>query len=177
MNNNFIAILVEGAAEEAILQVLIENQLLKFPIEQIYMEKVIRERSAEKFQKKYLNQGIGNKKIIIYRILDSKQEKFNLSKAYQRKVDKIVELYTRPEIEMLFIVYHGEYHKYTSKFKSKMKPSEFVNQYYHDVKKTKAKKDVYNFWCQRPDELVTTIKAFARYTNDKYESTLASILR
>ncbi len=51
MNNNFIAILVEGAAEEAILQVLIENQLLKFPIEQIYMEKVIRERSAEKFQK------------------------------------------------------------------------------------------------------------------------------
>lgn len=45
------------------------------------------------------------------------------------------------------------------------------------LKKTKAKKDVYNFWCQRPDKLVTTIKSFAHYTNDKYESTLASILK
>lgn len=175
MNNNLIAIVVEGAAEEAILQVLIENNLLKFSPEQIYMEKVIRCRSAKRFQKNYLTQGLGDKKLIIYRVLDSKREKFTLSKAYQRKVEKVVELYTRPEIEMLFIVYHNDYHRYTSKFKTKIKPSIFVSQNYNDVKNFKSKHDVYSFWSQRPGELVDTIKSFDQYTSDN--CTLASILR
>lgn len=177
MNNNLYALIVEGAAEEGILNVLIEKNLLKFPISEIYMEKVIRVRSATKFQKSFLNQGLGNTKLIIYRILDSRKEQFNLSKAYRRKVDKIIELYTRPEIEMLFIVYHHDYQKYTTKFKSIMKPSTFAHQNYSDVKNLKAKNDVYDFWIQRPAALVAAIKDFAKFTSDPYDTTLASILK
>ncbi|KAA8455257.1 N-6 DNA methylase [Weissella paramesenteroides] len=177
MTDEMIAIIVEGAAEEAILQVLIENDLLKFPIEKIYMEKVIRVRSSRNFQRSYLNQGLGDSKLVIYRILDSKKENFTLTKPYQRKVERIVELYTRPEIEMLFIIYNGDFHKYTSRFKSKIKPSDYVRQNYRDVKNPKSKADVYNFWSRRPNELVETIKKFTQLSSDKFDETISSILK
>lgn len=68
-------------------------------------EKVIRIRSAKKFEERYLHKGFDNQ-ISIIRILDSRKENFRLSKAYEHKVD-VINIITAPEIEMLIIYTEG----------------------------------------------------------------------
>lgn len=85
------------------------------------------------------------------------------------------DLHTRPEIEILDIIYHNEYQKYTNNFKSKLKPSEYVKQYYSDLKKVKSCEDNYDFWSQHFDELINAIKQHKRYYPD--EDCIADILK
>ncbi len=74
------ACICEGAAEEAIIDILIENHLLIFEREEMLEEKVIRCREGKKFEDKYLRKGFADK-ISVIRILDSRRENFKLSKA------------------------------------------------------------------------------------------------
>ena len=55
MNNTLVAIIVEGNAEQAIVDVLLEHHALIFEREELLQEEVIRTRSASSFSKKYLN--------------------------------------------------------------------------------------------------------------------------
>ncbi|MEX0381001.1 N-6 DNA methylase [Leuconostoc sp. MS02] len=129
MANELIALLAEGAAEQAILDVLLDNDKLIYRREELLNEEILRERSATRFQRRYLGLGF-SKKIKIYRILDSKGEQFKLGKAYQQKISDVTNLYTTPEIEILFVILHHDYDNYTNKQKSKLKPSVYVKQKY-----------------------------------------------
>lgn len=71
-----IALLAEGSTEEAILNVLLDHDALKFSRTDLLDEEVIRNRSGESFAKKRLNKG-RQSKIDIYRVLDSRAENFN----------------------------------------------------------------------------------------------------
>ncbi len=62
-------------------------------------ERVIRCRSAKRFEERYLRKGF-DEQISVIRILDSRREEFRLSKAYEQKID-VVNVITAPEIEML----------------------------------------------------------------------------
>ena len=104
------ACICEGAAESAIIDILLEHELLIFPREEMIEEKVIRCRSAKRFEQKYLRKDYVNK-ISIIRILDSRKENFNLSKAYKNKVD-VINVITAPEIEMLIIFSKDEYTRF-----------------------------------------------------------------
>jgi len=97
MANELIALLAEGAAEQAILDVLLDNDKLIYNREELLNEEILRERSATRFQRRYLGLSF-SKKIKIYRILDSKGEQFKLGKAYQQNISNIINLYTTPEI-------------------------------------------------------------------------------
>ena len=123
------AILCEGAAEQAILEILLENDVLTIKKESLFEEKVFRERSAENFFKKYMRVDLVEK-VTINRILDSKNENFKIKnkikKDFQGKYE-VVDIVTSPEIEMLVIISEGRFTDYL-KVKSKIKPSEYCKQ-------------------------------------------------
>lgn len=76
----YIACICEGSAESAIIDVLVDNNLLIFTREDMLEENVIRCRSAKTFEERFLRKGFKDQ-ISVIRILDSRREEFRLSKA------------------------------------------------------------------------------------------------
>lgn len=103
--SKYKAVICEGAAEAAIIDLLVDHNLLIFSREEMLDERVIRSRTAKKFEERYLRKGF-NGQISIIRILDSRRKNFRLSKAYQHKIS-VINVVTTPEIEMLII--HSEH--------------------------------------------------------------------
>lgn len=73
------------------------------------------------FQNQYLRMEY-DQKITILRVIDSRNENFKLSTAYQCQVD-VIDVITAPEIEMLIIVSMGKYRDYCKS--GIKKPSEY----------------------------------------------------
>ena len=82
------ACICEGAAEAAIIDVLLDNDLLIFRREEMLNGGVIRCRDGKTFESRYLRKGF-NGLVSVIRILDSRRENFKLSKAYEKKVEII----------------------------------------------------------------------------------------
>ncbi len=120
--NGYIACICEGSAERAIMELLLDDNKLKFTSENLLEEEIIRQRSAKEFEKRYLRKCF-SEQITVLRILDSRNENFKLSKAYKDKV-AVIDVITAPEIEMLIICNENKYIEF-HKYKSNMKPSEF----------------------------------------------------
>lgn len=167
----YVACICEGAAEEAIMNILLENDLLIFSREKMIEERVIRCRDGKKFEKEYLRKSF-NEKISVIRILDSRNENFKIGKAYQHKVD-IIDIITAPEIEMLIIFAEN---KYTQFIKTGKKPSDFCTQ---DLRMSNVKN--YNFvydYFSDVTLLITAIKEYHRVKRiPKGEKDLLSILK
>lgn len=117
------ACICEGAAENAIIDILLDNDLLIFTREEMLEEEVIRCRDGKRFEEKYLRKGFLDK-ISVIRILDSRRENFKLSKAYVHKVD-VINVITAPEIEMLIILNEDKYKEFK---KSGKKPSDYCKE-------------------------------------------------
>lgn len=161
---SYVACIAEGAAETAIMDILLDNNLLVFNREQLIDEQVLSCRSASVFERRYLRKGF-NGKITIFRILDSRREKFKLSKAYEHKVD-VVNIITAPEIEMLVILNEEKFRTFK---RSGVKPSEFCKSQlgFHNVKSYKF---VSNYFSD-PEILVSAIKKYvevARIPNGEF---------
>ena len=165
------ACICEGSAEEAIIDILVDNDLLIFTREEMLEERVLRCRNAKRFEERYLRKGF-DEQISVIRILDSRREEFRLSKAYKRKVD-IINVITAPEIEMLIIHTEGVYNQFK---RSGKKPSEFCksNLRMHNVKS-------YNFvkqYFSNPQTLVRAIREYRRTANiPAGEYSLSDLLR
>ena len=174
-STDLIAIIVEGHTERAIMEILLEHNALKFSEDDLLEGEIIRARNAKKFAKEFLNKGFKNRKVKIYRILDSKTEKFNLPEVYKRKVSEVIEFRTRPEIEILDIIYHQDYQRYTNNYKSKIKPSDFVKQYYHYLKSVKSYDENYYFWNSHYENLIKALKQYKQYHSS--ENCIADLLK
>lgn len=81
------ACICEGNAEEAIIDILLDHDLMIFTREEMLEEEVIRCRSGKKFEEKYLRKGFLDK-ISVIRILDSRRENFKLSLNYSPLCDE-----------------------------------------------------------------------------------------
>ncbi len=119
----YVACICEGSTETAIMNILLENDLLVFKRKEMIEEKIIRCRNGRTFEKQYLRKEFLNK-ISVIRILDSRKENFRLSKAYENKV-RVINVITAPEIEMLVILSEEKYDEYK---RSKKKPSCFCKE-------------------------------------------------
>ena len=128
--SKYIACICEGAAESVIMDLLLDNDKLKFTRDDLLEGEVLRSRSAKKFEAQHLKKGF-TEQITVLRLLDSRRENFNLSKAYIHKI-KVVNVVTAPEIEMLIIFNENKYAEFK---KADMKPSEFCKSVlkYSDV--------------------------------------------
>ena len=142
----YYACICEGASERVIINMLLDKDRLLFKRDELIDKEVLKCRNAEVFENKYLGKSIKGE-IIVYRILDSRSEKFKLRSAYKDRVS-VVNVITAPEIEMLIIINEGKFDDY-NKVKKKMKPSEyckrqlkmskvktteFVQKYFGDIK-------------------------------------------
>jgi hypothetical protein len=171
MDDTIIACICEGNAEHAIMDILLESDAIVFKKEQLLYEKIIRTRSAQQFEQDYLRMNFG-KKITVYRILDSRREKFKLSKLYEEKVE-VINIITAPEIEMLIIHSEDKYDHFKSTGK---KPSDYCKQNlkYPDVKR-------YQFVRKYFSDISTLISAIKKYRQKakvkRGEKTLCDLLR
>ena len=165
------ACICEGSAENAIMDILLDNNLLIFSREEMIEEEVIRCREGKKFEEKYLRKGF-NGKISIIRILDSRRENFKLSKAYAGKVD-VINVITAPEIEMLIILNEDKYYEFK---KSRKKPSCFCKE---NLKMSEVKSyDFVKNYFINPDVLVAAIKKYHEISKvQKDEYTLLDLLK
>lgn len=168
---NYKACICEGAAESAIIDILLNHGLLIFDREELIEEEVIRCREGKKFEEKYLRKGFKDK-ISVIRILDSRRENFKISKAYASKVD-VINVVTAPEIEMLIILNEDKYKDFK---KSGKKPSIFCKE---DLKMAEVKSyDFVKNYFSNPIVLVTEIKKYHEVSKvPKGEYTLLDLLR
>ena len=172
------AILCEGAAEQAILEILLENDVLTIKKESLFEEKVFRERSAENFFKKYMRVDL-EEKVTIYRILDSKNENFKIKnkikKDFQGKYE-VVDIVTSPEIEMLVIISEGRFTDYL-KVKSKVKPSEYCKQSLN-LRKVKEYHFIREYFSDVNHliSVITEYHSLMKVNKDKFPLTLYDLL-
>lgn len=165
------ACICEGSAETAIIDILLEHDLLIFQQDELLDCQVLRCRDGKSFENRYLRKGFSNK-VSVIRILDSRRENFKLSKAYQEKVD-VINVITAPEIEMLIILSEGKYEEFK---KSNKKPSEFCK---NDLKMINVKS--YEFvkeYFRDTDKLLSAIEKYHSITQRrKGEYTLSDLLK
>ena len=158
----------EGAAENAIIDILLEHDLLIFRREET---SVIRCRDGKTFETRYLRNGL-TESISVIRILDSRRENFKLSKAYESKVS-VINVITAPEIEML-IIFHEE--KYNEFKKSGKSPSTFCKENLK-MPRVKSYKFVRDYF-KNANILIQAIKKYSEISKiRKDEHTLLELLK
>lgn len=172
LGEGYVACICEGSAEQAIMDALLDSDMLIFNQDQLLEGEIIRTRSAKQFEKRYLRKGF-NQKITVLRILDSRNEKFKLNKPYKEKIS-VIDIITAPEIEMLIIISEGKYNDFK---KSKKKPSDFCKmdlRYGSVIKSYDFVKDYFN----DIDKLISSISEYKRVSKiDKKEHTLFDLLK
>lgn len=173
--SKYIACICEGKAEKAIMELLLENNKLKFDCDKLLEGELIVKRSGKNFEECYLRKGY-TEQITILRILDSRSEAnhFKLSKAYEGKV-KVINIITAPEIEMLIIHNENKYSEFNKK-KSEMKVSEYCKKCLK-MKNVKSYDFVKEYF-KDTDSLITAITEYNRTANiRKDEYTLFDLLK
>lgn len=147
--DGYVICICEGAAEETIMNLLLDHDCLWFTRENLVGHSITRKRKANEIEWEFLQRGY-TKSVIILRILDSRSENFRLRPVYQERYP-VYNIYTRPEIETLLIISEGAYDKYIKSKKSSLKPSlyckeelslgrhikskDFLEDYFYDVTK------------------------------------------
>jgi hypothetical protein len=169
--DGYVACICEGSAEQAVMDLLLEEDKLIFDSDKLLDGEIIRCRDGKTFESKYLRKGFKDK-ITVLRILDSRRENFKLSKAYAGKID-VINIITAPEIEMLIILNENKYENFK---KSGEKPSIFCKTKlkYKDVKSYEFVKNYFS----NVDTLLECIKEYKRISKVKNaEYTLCDLLK
>lgn len=142
--SRYVACICEGTAEEVIINKLLEADRLIFTRQYLLENELIRTRSAASFEQRYLRKDY-QAKITVLRILDSRRERFKISKAYEHKIAAVYNIITAPEIEILIILNEGKYDAYKRSGKKpsnfckedlkmgNVKSREFVGNYFSDI--------------------------------------------
>ena len=157
--SKYVACICEGTAEQVIVEKLLDAELLIFPKENLLDGELIRTRGAAAFEKRYLRKGFQDR-ITVVRILDSRRERFNTSKAYEHKIAAVYNVITAPEIEILIILNEGKYDAYK---RSRKKPSDYCKE---DLKMSdvKSRKFVEDYFTD-VNTLVAAIREYCRVSN------------
>lgn len=166
-------VVCEGGAEEAVVEMLLQENALIFDRDDMVDKEVSRKRRARDIETAYLNMEYG-KRVVILRILDSRSDTFSLGKAYRERFE-VYNIYTRPEIEMLLIHSERKYKEYV-KSKSKRIPSQFCAEELFPKQHFKQK----SFWHKHFQDragLVRAIQEYHRTKHDKREYDLSDLLK
>ena len=89
-----VAVICEGGAETAIMEMLLDADRLIFTERDLFYGEIIRCRSAETFEQRYLKINM-NFKLTIIRVLDSRKENFRLGCKEGIVEDKLPDSYRR----------------------------------------------------------------------------------
>ncbi|NCC79767.1 MAG: hypothetical protein EOM07_09230 [Clostridia bacterium] len=160
----YILCICEGKAEEDIMNMLLDHDMLIFDRSDLIDHKVVKRSSVQSIQEKYLSISYG-KPVYILRIIDSRTEAFKLSKVYEERYgNKILNLLTRPEIEILIIIKNGDFDTYTRKYKSRIKPSQYCKDQYR-IAKIKSSGTMNSIFKDMED-LKKALRTYHKYKSD-----------
>ena len=121
---NYILIMTEGTDEKALIDVLIEKDLLKFNLEELVFEQCFHKRQIDDELLSIIRQLPYDDKVIVYRVGDKLSEKFDTRKKdIPGKIVEVNKVCTLPELEMLFIINEGMFDEYM-----KVYQASFINQ-------------------------------------------------
>ncbi len=114
-----------------------------------------------------------DQRILVLRVIDSRGEEFNLSKAYRCQVD-LVNVITAPEIEMLIIASQKKYDEFCRS--GIKKPSEYCKS---ELKLKSVKSPVFiRDYFSDPNFLISSIKEYHRVHKQKNgEASLFDLLK
>lgn len=169
--SKYVACICEGGAEKTIIELLLDSNSLIFSYDDLLEGEILRCRKARDFETQYLRKYF-NEKVTVLRILDSRRERFALSKAYAHKVD-VINVVTAPEIEMLVILSENKYKEFKG---SNLKPSEYCKSYlgYSNVKRPVFIESYF----KNLDKLITAIKRYKKVSKINHgEYALADLLK
>ncbi len=175
LETEYVICSCEGAAEEALMDILLDNDCLLFSRENLVGHKVTRKRKAVEIQQEFLNRDYSPHRAIIVRILDSRSEKFKLNTLYAKKHD-VYTVRTTPEIEMLLIIAEGKASAFRQLSKSKIKPSEYCKSVLKMGNRVKSR----NFWLEYfedIDVLLQVIRQYHQTQSDKSELSIYDLLK
>jgi len=170
--SKYVACICEGTAEAVIVDKLLEAERLIFTREDLLENELIRTRGAANFEQRYLRKSYQDK-ITVLRILDSRRERFKISKAYEHKIAAVYNVITAPEIEILIILNEGKYDAYK---RSRKKPSDFCKE---DLRmgNVKSSEFVKNYFSDI-NCLIAAIREYRRVSNiPSGEYSLVDILK
>ena len=171
-DSSLIACICEGGAETAIMDILLDNDLLIFRRDQLIEESVLPRLPVKEFERRYLRMEF-DQKILILRVIDSRSEKFNLSKAYRCQVD-VVNVITAPEIEMLIIASQDRYDEYCRS--GIKKPSDYC-RIVLGIKKVKSPVYIKEYFAD-PEFLVESIRKYNHvHKQKKHEASLYDLIK
>ncbi|MBU7555602.1 hypothetical protein KGP43_08495 [Pediococcus ethanolidurans] len=159
--------MLEGAAEAAIIDILLENNLLVFSKDELIMsangERYQQGLNERKFARDFLRRDFGSNKIHMHIVLD----KLNFSTKLHKLSDQVgnVTCYvTREEIESIQLFARSDWNAQFIKYKDnhtgkEAKPSAFFkNNEGLGIKNIKKYDYVYNLWGNRVADLQDAIK-------------------
>lgn len=166
-----IACICEGAAETAIMDVLLDNGCLKFERSDLIDGSLLARTSVRQFETRYLRLDTAEK-VTVLRIHDSRRERFRLGTLYKDKV-RVYNVITAPEIEVLIIIAEGAYKHF---LKKKMKPSKYCKDIL-GIKDVKSYEYVQEYF-RDVDKLVNALREYKRLKRiKKNEYTLLDLIK
>ena len=171
-NGEYVICICEGNFERAILDILFDHDCLVFDKNNLIDKPIIdRTRSAKKIEVKYLNRRF-DKPVRIIRLIDSKNEKFELSPAYSYKVNEIITCLTKRSIEILIIIAEDHYEKFTQ---SSIDSCEEYIERHFGYKKYKSYDFVISYFSDI-NKLINALKAYKKLKKQK-ELCIADLLK
>lgn len=170
-------VVCEGAAESVIFELLLARGKLIIPADSLIEDPqtgrlYTRCRKNREIEERFLSVTYDSPCVNIIRIIDSANERFQLSPLYQSKAS-VFTLTTRPEIEILAIIKEGAYRDWAHV--NDMKPSEFCKERLglHKIKQYAFLRQYWN----DADELCHVIDQYRSYHHfQNRERCLAEIL-
>ncbi|MBT1161165.1 MULTISPECIES: hypothetical protein [Bifidobacterium] len=170
----------EGSCERVIIETLLAAGKLIVDESSVIKDTITERptvicRSAKTIQDTFLGYDY-DKQVAIVRILDSRKERFKLGYPYNETIP-VFSCYTTPEIEMLAIIKEQQLDRYTNRFKSKLKPSEFCKK---ELELTRIKNEAFlrDYW-HDADELCDCLELYRRQhvSKEKGELIIADLLQ
>jgi hypothetical protein len=170
-------ILCEGNNEEAILNILLDNNLLKINRNNLIGQRVYPLKTLKNptIQTELLNYGSN---VIIYRVGDTLKDELKIPKELKHIVNNndIYKYCTKPELEILLIINEKLFEEYN---KQKEKPKVFAKKHikFNGRKYDQSTNFIIDYF-NNPIKLVLAIKEYKRIkTNNKNENYLADLLK
>ena len=175
---NYILIMTEGSTELALINDLIDRQLLKFSRKDLLYEEAYHKRQLDSELITKINMLSPNDKVDIFRVGDQLTDKLATKKVgfNSKRINRVLKVSTLPEFEILFILNEKKYKDFE---KTKKKPSEFyksINKAYN-----KQKLFVENYFSKMSDkeicDLLKNYDEVKKKTHSKEQMSLKDLLK
>ena len=170
--------MTEGTCELAMMNVLLERNLLAFDEGELLFRQMFQARQIDEKLKEMINQLPANETVNIIRIGDKLSDKLKVPKGLSKRISNISSICIKPEFEILHIIKENRFSEFI-KLKSDIKASNYYMTINHEYKKTY--KCNYNFFNQMDNG--TLVELFKNYdikrkgTHSKTEKSITILLR